>query len=86
VIHNITEILNVLLMMMCFAGFSTLHIIMVVSKLPLATSWELGDQATVLTLALWKPHSFLWASCNVTVVYLHYHNAVGSFMCIVNTT
>ena len=49
-------------MIVCFAGFRTLQIIIAVSRLPLATSCELGDHATVLTLALWKPHSLLWAS------------------------
>lgn len=35
----------------------------VVSRLPLATRRESGDHATEFTLALWKPHSLLWASC-----------------------
>lgn len=50
-------------MMVCLAGLLTDQIIMVVSKEPLATSREFGDQATVLTRALWKPHSLLWAGC-----------------------
>lgn len=37
---------------MCLFGFSTDHIIILVSKLPLATNSESGDQATQLTLAL----------------------------------
>jgi len=47
--------------MVCLAGLATDQIIMVVSSDPLATNSELGDQATVLTRALWKPHSLLWA-------------------------
>lgn len=53
--------------MVCFAGFSTLHMIIVVSRLPLATFKESGDQATELTLALWKPHSLLCASCIIEI-------------------
>lgn len=53
---------DLLLMMMCLAGFSTCQIIMLVSKLPLATNRESGDHATQFTLALWKPHSLSLAS------------------------
>lgn len=45
--------------MVCFDGLVNDQIIIVVSKDPLATSNEFGDQATVLTRALWKPHSLL---------------------------
>ena len=38
-------------------GFSTLHTIMEVSKLPEATKVESGLHATQFTLAEWKPHS-----------------------------
>lgn len=48
-----------LLMMVCLAGLVTDQMMMVVSREPLATSNEFGDQATVLTRALWKPHSLL---------------------------
>lgn len=48
-------------MMVCFDGFVTDHMMMVVSKDPLATSKEFGDQATQFTRALWKPHSCLVA-------------------------
>lgn len=48
-----------LLMIVCFAGFVTDQMMMVVSRDPLATRRELGDQATQFTRALWKPHSLL---------------------------
>lgn len=51
--------LNLLLMIVCLAGLATDQMMMVVSKDPLATRVELGDQATLLTRALWKPHSLL---------------------------
>jgi hypothetical protein len=54
---HVTFSTSLLLMMMCFAGFSTDQMMMLVSKLPLATNNESGDQATLLTRALWKPHS-----------------------------
>lgn len=54
-----------LLIIVCFAGFVTLQMIIVVSRLPLATIMELGDHATEFTLALWKPHSLLCASCKI---------------------
>lgn len=50
-----------LLIIVCFAGLATDQMIIVVSKEPLATSDELGDHATLFTLALWKPHSLLCA-------------------------
>lgn len=53
-------------MIVCFAGFVTLQIIIVVSRLPLATMSEFGDHATEFTLALWKPHSLLCASYKVS--------------------
>lgn len=53
---------DLLLIIMCLAGFSTCQIIMLVSKLPLATKSESGDHATQFTLALWKPHSLSLAS------------------------
>ena len=49
-------------MMRCLLGFSTLHTMMLVSRLPLATRVESGLQATQLTLAVWKPHSSLVAT------------------------
>lgn len=52
---------NSLLMMRCLLGSVTLQTIMVVSREPLATIAESGDQATVLTRAVWNPHSLLWA-------------------------
>lgn len=48
--------------MVCLFGEVTLQTIIVVSKLPLATCLEFGDQATQLTRALWKPQSCLCAS------------------------
>lgn len=46
-------------MIVCFAGLETDQIMMVVSKDPLATRREFGDQATQFTRALWNPHSLL---------------------------
>lgn len=46
-------------MMVCLAGLATDQIITVVSNDPLAIKVELGDHATLLTLALWNPHSLL---------------------------
>lgn len=54
------------LMIVCFDGFVIDQMIIVVSKDPLANIFESGDHATQLTLALWKPHSCLWAGCNGT--------------------
>lgn len=51
-----------LLIMVCLFGEVTLHTMIVVSKLPLATCLEFGDQATQLTRALWKPQSCLCAN------------------------
>jgi hypothetical protein len=48
-------------MIVCLAGLATDQMMIVVSKEPLATSDEFGDQATLLTRALWKPHSLLCA-------------------------
>lgn len=52
-------VFSLLLIIVCLAGLATDHMMMVVSKDPLATNVEFGDQATLLTLALWKPHSLL---------------------------
>jgi hypothetical protein len=52
---------NLLLIIVCLAGLAKDQIIMVVSNDPLAINVEFGDHATLLTLALWKPHSLLCA-------------------------
>lgn len=64
---SVADFLHLLLMMVCFAGFVTLQMIIVVSRLPLATMSEFGDHATEFTLALWKPHSLLCASCKSSI-------------------
>lgn len=46
-------------MIVCLAGLASDQTMIVVSKDPLATKVEFGDQATLLTRALWKPHSLL---------------------------
>ena len=60
-------------MMRCLLGFSTLQTMMLVSRLPLATSVESGDQATQFTLAVWKPHSSLVATWSHTHTQPHTH-------------
>lgn len=50
-----------LLMIVCLAGLATDQMIIVVSNEPLATNVEFGDHATLLTRALWNPHSLLCA-------------------------
>jgi len=67
------NLLRLLLMIVCFAGFVTLQMIIVVSRLPLATMSEFEDHATEFTRALWKPHSLLCASCksNQNILDLH---------------
>lgn len=56
-----------LLIIVCFDGFVTDQTIIVVSREPLATKSELGDQATQLTRALWKPHSLLCGGCKINL-------------------
>lgn len=51
-------------MMVCLSGCAIDQMMMVVSKDPLATMLESGDQATVFTRALWKPHSLLCGGYN----------------------
>ena len=60
-----------LLMMVCLLGCDTLQTMMVVSREPLATIAESGDQATVLTRAVWNPHSLLWASLTKETLHLN---------------
>ncbi len=58
-VNNVMESLNSLLIVVRLDGSKTLHIIIEVSKLPLAISNEFGHHATQFTLALWKTHSLL---------------------------
>lgn len=65
-----------LLMMVCLLGCDTLQTMMVVSREPLATIAESGDQATVLTRAVWNPHSLLWASLTKDTLHLNHFRTV----------